>query len=575
MKFLKPTEWGRRVAAVWRACPSEMLVAVCAFLLFCLRKEEAVKVSYYTLALAPLYFLGALLLNRLFRERGRLLYYLLPLLLLPALWLPVSERILLRPGYWVSLLIGALLLLVAEGLRDNRGFIVRVLRYVRDLGVSVLLTGAALVMAVAIFLSVVYIFNVFRNIEEDFLIYSFAFAWMVVFPLIFLAFDSREGEERFRTLNAFDILLNYVLSPALLVYTLILYLYFAKIAFTWSLPKGGIACLVAVFITAAFAVKACQPLLKRRYYDLFYDHFSLFSLPALLMFWVGALYRVSQYGLTEDRVYLLVFGAVFTAAVFLFFFPRWGKYRYVCIVAAVLLSGVTYVYGFTARDIGRRSQTERFERTVRRLDLADARGKLVPVRDHRDTVRKDDYRALYESFLYLRREYGEDYLEKKFGVGSADTLRRHYIPRSLRYYVYGSDRLVAEDPPRVTLRGETGLVDISGFDSLYRIDYGGPYFSALYGDTLEIGKPEGTALEKIDLGAWVRERMESLPPGDTVFTEEALQPYASRWLLYDRDGYRIVFSEMTLERDSVLRVVQASPRYFLFRKNYKPNLKQK
>ena len=67
----------------------------------------------------------------------------------------------------------------------------------------------------------------------------------------------------------FDVLLNYVLSPALLIYAVILYLYFVKVAVLWSLPKGAVAYIVVSFISATFILKSCQPFLERRYYEWF------------------------------------------------------------------------------------------------------------------------------------------------------------------------------------------------------------------------------------------------------------------------------------------------------------------
>ena len=94
----------------------------------------------------------------------------------------------------------------------------------------------------------------------------------------------------------FDVLLNYVLSPALLIYAVILYLYFIKIAVLWSLPKGAVASIVVSFTAAAFILKGCQVFLTRRYYDWFYDHASLAVFPALVMFWIGTLYLFETFG---------------------------------------------------------------------------------------------------------------------------------------------------------------------------------------------------------------------------------------------------------------------------------------
>lgn len=136
----------------------------------------------------------------------------------------------------------------------------------------------------------------------------------VVVPLF-----NREKEEEEGVNKLFDVLLNYVLSPALLIYAVILYLYFVKVAVLWSLPKGAVAYIVVSFISATFILKSCQPFLERRYYDWFYRYSGWAVLPALVMYWVGTFYRINQYGYTEARVYLVVVGAILTGTVLLFF----------------------------------------------------------------------------------------------------------------------------------------------------------------------------------------------------------------------------------------------------------------
>ena len=109
--------------------------------------------------------------------------------------------------------------------------------------------------------------------------YSSSIAFAGILPLLFLLFN-REKEEEEGVNKLFDVLLNYVLSPALLIYAVILYLYFVKVAVLWSLPKGAVAYIVVSFISATFILKSCQPFLERRYYDWFYRYSGWAVLPA-------------------------------------------------------------------------------------------------------------------------------------------------------------------------------------------------------------------------------------------------------------------------------------------------------
>ena len=116
----------------------------------------------------------------------------------------------------------------------------------------------------------------------------------------------------------------------------------AKILVTWSLPEGGVAYLVFGFTLFALAEKALQFLMRKRLYDWFFDRFSLISLPTQLLFWVGAIRRTSEYGLTSPRIYLLVCGGLMTLCVVLFLFRRAGRYMYVCLTAFAVFAAFAY-----------------------------------------------------------------------------------------------------------------------------------------------------------------------------------------------------------------------------------------
>ena len=166
-------------------------------------------------------------------------------------------------------------------------------------------------------------------------------------PLLFLMFN-QDAKEEVRWNKALDALVNFVLTPALLIYAVILYLYLIKIVVMWSLPKGGVALIVAAFTTMAFLLQGCQLFVSKRYYDWFFSRCCWMVLPALGMFWVGTFYRIAQYGFTELRVYLVLGGLVLTGMTFLFFSKRTGRYLYVALSAVVLLSVFTYIPGITA-----------------------------------------------------------------------------------------------------------------------------------------------------------------------------------------------------------------------------------
>lgn len=304
----------------------------------------------------PAFFLVTCSLNSLTEgKRWRFVYYLSLLFFIPFFW---REKDVWSAFYLVTLVVVQLFYLVCDWRRDNGRFVRKGLRYLRAMCSAGLLAMIAWLLSVSIYYSIQYIFEIWQYGDRRFMAYSSSFAFAGIMPLLFLLFNQGKEEEGSAD-KLFNVLLNYVLSPALLIYAVILYLYFIKVAVLWSLPKGAIAYIVVSFISATFILKGCQPFLKKRYYDWFYRYSSWAALPALIMYWVGTFYRINQYGYTEARVYLVAVGVVLTGVVLLFFFKRTGRYLYAAVLAIFLLSAVTYVPGITAKDIERISQEKR------------------------------------------------------------------------------------------------------------------------------------------------------------------------------------------------------------------------
>lgn len=314
--------WTRRLTLTAREAPAEMLLALYFFAIYSLNREHALSGMADYLPLMPIFFALSLLTNRWCRSpRSRIAYRLSPLAAVPFLWADVGGWV-HSVAYPVTLIVSALTVFTGGWQRDNARFVERVLRYLSDAIASGLIALAAFLASCAIFFSIVYIFNILDDCSRGFTEYAAMASLLVVRPVLFLILDrdsERDQGNGFASGPFLDVLSNYILTPALLIYTAILYLYFAKIAIGWSLPKGGIAYLVFGYTITALVVQASQTLLQRRRYDWYYRRFGPIALPALAMFWIGVLYRVHQYGFTEARAYLVVCGAVMTLTVLMQF----------------------------------------------------------------------------------------------------------------------------------------------------------------------------------------------------------------------------------------------------------------
>lgn len=350
-----------RLRMAVRQHPVEVILSVVFSLLACYYYETEYEYDsllrplvYFPVLFLTTYTLNGMTLHKPFRW----LYYLSAFFCVPLFFWPMLSPV-WTPAYLVSLIVVQLFYLVSGWKKENDEFAQVALRYLKAMLSAGLLAGIAYLLAISIYMSILYIFEIWKNSERDFLVEASYLIFICGMPLLFLMFNQEREEKDNARNRLFDVLLNYVLSPALLIYAAILYLYFIKIIVLWSLPKGAVAYIVVSFILATFILKGCQVFLTKRYYDWFYRYASWVVLPALAMYWVGVYYRINQYGFTEPRVYLVVAGAILTALVILFFTKRWASYLYAACLAIVFLSVVTYIPGITAKNIEIRSQTAR------------------------------------------------------------------------------------------------------------------------------------------------------------------------------------------------------------------------
>lgn len=336
--------------------PMEVFLSILFFIIGCYHHNYKGQNTEMALLYFPVIFLFTYILNQLTWQKRRWLYYLSALSFLPFLFIDISRH---YPTYLVSLIAIQLAYLAGCWKKDNNAFMQIGIHYIGALLSAAVLASIAWLLSLSIYYSISYIFEIWEGHEYDYISYSSCFFYLGIMPLLFLMFNQRKENVNYAGNKTFNVLMNYVLSPALLIYAVILYLYFIKITVLWSLPKGAVAYIVVSFTSATFMLKGCQEFLEKRHYEWFYRHASLAVFPALIMYWVGSLYRINEYGYTEPRVYLVVTGLILTGTAIMFIFKRTAHYLYIACLAVILLSSVTYIPGITASDIERISQSAR------------------------------------------------------------------------------------------------------------------------------------------------------------------------------------------------------------------------
>ncbi len=242
-----------------------------------------------------------------------------------------------RMSVITALTVGALFVPVRGGEETQWWFSARqTANLLRATGIAAIITIALIIIS----LTIQALFNCDTWRWFDILHIIFAFGLPA---LIFLSNIPATDETQARRLSGFfNGLIKYILLPLTLVYMAILYIYGCKILLAWDLPRGGVAwpvmwsvfCVVLfLYAIRPFSALETSALLRKTVRRL-----PMAMLPLLLLLAVAIGYRVSQYGVTTERLYVVTF-TLWSFAAMLY----WGLSRRQRIVPAVWSLAAVFV----------------------------------------------------------------------------------------------------------------------------------------------------------------------------------------------------------------------------------------
>lgn len=139
---------------------------------------------------------------------------------------------------------------------------------------------------------------------------------LITLPTLLFLIRIPAGEEKFNDnipKNKFLLgVTKFLFLPLTLLYMGVLYVYGAKILFTWTLPNGMLSTLVSTMMCSLIGLTfLLYPYIRDEEYDGFEVKLTrrmpLFSLPLLVLMSIGLGRRFIDYGITANRLYMLTF----------------------------------------------------------------------------------------------------------------------------------------------------------------------------------------------------------------------------------------------------------------------------
>ncbi|WP_353096509.1 DUF4153 domain-containing protein [Tissierella praeacuta] len=283
------------------------------------------------------------------------------------------------------------------------------------------------------------------NIRGEIYYYMFLIVSLIFAVSLFLSkLPSMEEEyHNFEYTKALKILLIYIVIPLITVYTAILYVYFGKILITRQWPRGLVSHLVLWYSTLSVGVIfLITPILEEnKVAKLFKDLFPKIILPVLFMMFMSIYQRIAQYGITENRYYVVLLG-LWVLGIMLYFSLK-KPLRNIIIPISLSLIILNSVYGpLSSFAVSKSSQNKRLENILSRNNMLN-NGEIVknieiPLEDKREISNIISYFNLNHELQDVK------ILPKDFDLNKMETLMGFkYAPYSSyeqnKYFYYSID----------------------------------------------------------------------------------------------------------------------------------------
>ena len=216
--------------------------------------------------------------------------------------------------------------------------------------------------------------------------------------------------------GVFKVFAQYILSPLVTVYILILIVYLGRVLVTRVWPSGWIGYLVSSVAAAGIlSLLLLYPVEEReenRWVRQYARWFWVGLVPANVMLLMAAWKRIQQYAITEPR-YFLVILALWLAGISLYYIITRSRNIKVIPASLAVLAVLTFAGPWSAYAVAERSQTGRLAGLLERNAMLVDGALQPPVME----VAAEDRKEISAVMRYLVQNHGTASIESWFPEG--------------------------------------------------------------------------------------------------------------------------------------------------------------
>lgn len=336
----------------------------------------------------------------------------------------------------------------------------------------------------------------------------------------------------------------YILMPILAIYTVILYAYLVQIIIKWELPNGWVSTLVSVLGLGGFVtMHLLFPLRednKNKTVSVLSEYFPLVLFPLLILMSVGIFRRLGDYGMTINRLYVLLLnGWLYGVSIYLFL-TQSKHLKWLIISFSVVLFAAS-IGPWSVFNLTKKAVTRDTKELLLQSNLLK-NGKAIDNSDKHIKVNDSIAEMLKDKIEYLNQTFGSSVMQPFFN-DSVNNMTRFGIFEKLGI----SELKPNQNRTRyfdIICKNKNRSIDITSCKAMLYLNgttdgniFDNKDFSVDFSDnTIKIrSKNSPDSLISIDLQPAVLSTFKSFDPAKTVITNE---------LVLDKNKYLLEFSHM-------------------------------
>lgn len=352
-----------------------------------------------------------------------------------------------------TLFFSLVLVFYTSKLKEQKHYEVYVIKVFNGAFMTALYSGVLYFGISAIIFTINALFD--AEIESKYYFYFFLIVTLIFGVLMLLSKLPVKDEEfeGYVYSKGLKVLLLYIVIPLISIYTVILYVYFAKILITQTWPRGIVSNLVLWYaVLCAAVIFFLTPILEEKpIAKLFRVWFPRLLIPILAMMFVSIGKRINQYGFTENRYYVVLLGIWILLVMIYFVLSK--TLRNIFLPLSLSLFVFLSVYGpVSAFNVSSVSQNSRLTALLEKNNMIQD-GLVIPSTAVSKTDRENISSIVYffdrrdlTKINYLEDDFEMADFEKTFGFSATE----NYFPSQQYVYLYAQP-------------GNTSI-DIKGYD---------------------------------------------------------------------------------------------------------------